>query len=127
MPYAMGAGLKRPKKKKKRLQRVPVVAQQVLVVAQHGLVSMRMQVQSLALLSGSRIWHFCGCGIGHRHGSGSGVAVAGRCSSHPVIHLLIWEHPHASGAALKRKRKKKKKAALSQGPSVFHVLLLFPD
>ena len=26
-----------------------------------------------------------------------------------LIRLLVWEHPYASGAALKRKKKKKKK------------------
>ena len=32
------------------------------------LVSMRMQIRSLASISGLRIWCCCGCGVGHRHG-----------------------------------------------------------
>ena len=51
---------------------------------------MRMQVQSLTLLSGLRIWHYCGCGV-------------------PLIWPLTWELSYATGAALKRKRKSKER------------------
>ena len=44
---------------------VPVVAQQYWT----WLVSMRMWVQSLASLSGLRIWHCHELGVGHRHDS----------------------------------------------------------
>ena len=80
------------------------------------LVSMRMRVQSLASISGLRIWHCCSCGVGCR------------CSLDPVllwlwrrpvatapIGPLAWEPPYASGAAQengkKTKRQKKKKFA----------------
>ena len=46
--------------------------EEVLTVSQRVknlTVSVRMQVWSLALLSGLRIWHATSCGVGHRYGS----------------------------------------------------------
>ena len=57
------------------------------------LASMKTQVQSLALLSGLRIWRGYGCW--HRP-----AATA-------LIHLLAWEPPYAVGVALKRQKIKK--------------------
>ena len=72
------------------------------------LVSMRMWIQFLALLSGSGSGVAISCGVG------------GRCGSDPtflwlwcrqavlaLIRLLAWELPYATGAALKSKKKKK--------------------
>jgi len=71
-PYAAGAAqeiAKRQKKKKKKKREKTVhrmgeniCRYRILIVAQQKqtrLVSMRMQVQYLALLSGLRIWHCC--------------------------------------------------------------------
>ena len=57
------------------------------------LVSMRVQIQSLASLSGLRIhccelWRCCGCGVGWQ--------------------LQLWFDPYAAGTALKSKKKKKR-------------------
>ena len=56
---------------------VPVVAQQV----KNQIVSVRMQVQSLASLSGLRIWHCSKLLQRSQMWLGSGIAVAGSCSS----------------------------------------------
>ena len=71
------------------------------------LVSMRMHVWSLVLLSGLRIWFAMSCGVGHR------------CSSDPAL-LWLWcrpgatapiqslalEPPYAIATALKRQKKR---------------------
>ena len=56
---------------------------------------MRTQVQSLALVSELRIWHFCEL----------------RCSlaAAALIQPLAWEFPYAMDVALKRQKKKKEK------------------
>ena len=77
------------------------------------LVSIRMWVQSLALLSGLRIRVAVSCDIGHR------------CSLDPVllwlryrpaaigpIRPLGWELPYAAGTDLKGKKKLKNKCLL---------------
>ena len=69
------------------LKRVPIVAQW----KQIQLVSMRIQVRSLALLSGLRIWRCCE--LWHR------LAVAA------LIQPLASELPYAIGAGLKSKKK----------------------
>ena len=62
-PYAVGKALKRQKKKKEAAYAgVPIVAQW----KQIQLVSMMMQIGSLALLCGLRIWRYCGYSIGQR-------------------------------------------------------------
>jgi len=76
-----------------------------------------MQVQSLALLSGLRIWHCCKLGCRSQMWLGSCIAVAVvYADSWAPICLLVWELPHAAGMALqKRKRKEKKtEAALTK-------------
>ena len=64
--------------------------------------NMRLQVQSLAMLSGLRIrcCHELWCRS--KTWLGSGVAVA-------LIRPLAWEPPYAVGAALERQKTKKKK------------------
>ena len=57
---------------------------------------MRMWVQSLALLSGLRIWRCYEMWLR----SGVPVAVAGSCSSDSTPS---WEFPYATGVAVKRK------------------------
>jgi len=63
---------------------------------------MRTQVQSLASLSGLRIWHCheLWCRSQMRLRSGCGIVPIG---------ALDWELPYASGLALKKAKKKKKK------------------
>jgi len=56
------------------------------------LVSRRMQVPSLALLSGLQIW--CCCELWCRPAAAA------------PIRPLAWELPYATGVALKRKKKK---------------------
>ena len=64
-----------------------------------------MRVQSLASLSGLRIWHFCELCVGHRCGSDPALlwlwcwpaAVA-------PIRPLAWEPPYATDAALKKQK-----------------------
>ena len=67
------------------------------------LVFMRMQVQSLSLLSGSEIWHCCElwCKLQMQLGSCVAVAVAGSYSSDltPSLGTSIYR-----GEALKKKR-----------------------
>ena len=66
------------------------------------LVSMRMQVQSLALLSGLRIRHCCG--VGHRHSLDPGWLWV-------QLQLdLTRENPIPLGGGPKKKKKKKKKS-----------------
>ena len=68
---------------------------------------MWLQVQSLASLSGLRIWrcHGLWCGLQTRleFDVAVAVAVAGSCSSD---RPPAWEPLYAAGAALKRKKKK---------------------
>ena len=66
---------------------------------------MRLQVRSLALLSGLRLWHCCELWCRLQTWLRSRVAVA-------LLRPLAWEPPYAAGAALekaKRQKKKKKK------------------
>ena len=69
---------------------------------------MRMQVQSLALLSGLRIWHVGGAG---RRCSLDLVVLWLWCRLAAVAPtgLLAWEPPYAAGAALKRTKDPPKK------------------
>ena len=66
------------------------------------LVSMRMQVQSLALLSGLRIQHCCKCNIGSRYSSD--LAWPWHTPAAAVLIPPSWELPYATGVALKRKK-----------------------
>ena len=55
--------------------------------------TLRLQVPSLASLSGFRIWQCCSCGVGP-------AATA-------PIEPLAWEPPYAAGAAQEIAKKKK--------------------
>ena len=72
------------------------------------LVSVRMQVRSLALLDGLRIQCSASHGVGLRHGSDLALLwLWSRIAS--VVQIrppLGWELPYASGVALKKKKKK---------------------
>ena len=68
------------------------------------LVSMRMWVCSLALLSGSRIHITLSCCVGCRHSSDL-AWLWHRLTAVASIHPLAWELPYALGVALKSKKK----------------------
>ena len=87
---------------------------------QIGLVSMRTQVRSLALLRGLRIWHCCELWCRSQMRLGSGIAVscvAGRrcgldlallwlwlwLAAVALIWPLAWEPPFGVGETLKKK------------------------
>ena len=78
---------------------VPIVAQQ----KQIRLGTMRLQVQSLALISGLRIWHCheLWCRSQTQLSSSMAAAVA-------PLGPLAWEPPYATDAAVKRKKAQKK-------------------
>ena len=49
------------------------------------------------------------CGIGHRHSSDPALLwLWYRPAAVALIGSLVWEHPYASGAALKRKKKRER-------------------
>ena len=76
------------------------------------LVSMRMQVWSLASLSRSGIWHYHELWCGHRCGCSSDPALLWLfCGPAAVAPFwpLAWEFPYASGAALKKQKQINKK------------------
>ena len=79
---------------------VPVVAQW----KQTWLVSMRMRVRPLVLLSVLRIQHCCELWCRPQMRLGSGIAVAVVPTIAP-IQPLPWELPYAAGVALKSKEK----------------------
>ena len=75
------------------------------------LVSMRVCVQSLASLSGLRIWHYCVMGMGHRSSLDPGLLwLWFRPGAVALIQPLAWELPCAALAALRKKERKKEKA-----------------
>ena len=78
---------------------VPVVAQQ----KQIQLGTVKLQVRSLDLLSGLRIWH---CrGVGHRCGLYLVLLwLWRRLAAVALIRPLAWEPPYAVGAALEKKK-----------------------
>ena len=64
---------------------------------------MRMQVPSLALLTGFRIWHWVSCNVGCRCGSDlAWLWLWCRPVTIALILLLAWEPPYAVGRALKK-------------------------
>ena len=68
---------------------------------------MRMQVQSLALLSGLRIWHCVSYGAGHSCGLDLVLLLLWcRPAATAPIQPLAWELPYAMGVALKKTKKK---------------------
>ena len=69
---------------------------------------MRLQVRSLALLSGLRIQLAVSCGVGHRHVCDLALQwLWHRPAAVAPIQPLAWAPPCAPGAALKSKKKKK--------------------
>ena len=74
------------------------------------LVPMRLQIQSLASLSGSGIQHCCKLSIGHRCGSDPALLWWWyRLAAVDTILPLVWELPYAIGVALKSKTNKNQK------------------
>ena len=69
-----------------------------------------MQVRSLALFAGLRIWccHELRCRSQEQLGSGVAVAVV-RLADVAPIQPLAWEPPYATGTGLKSKKNKKQK------------------
>ena len=91
---------------KKKEEGVPIVVQQ----KQIWLAFMRMQVRSLASISGLRIWCCCGCGVGHRHGLDLALLwLWYRPAATALNQPVAWEPPYAVRVALKKDQKKKKK------------------
>ena len=70
--------------------------------------SMRTRVQSLALLSGLRIWHCCELWY--------------RLAAVALNRPLVWEPPYATSAAPPKKKQKKKKKRGKESGMEFHVL-----
>ena len=74
------------------------------------IVSVRMQVPSLASHSWLRIWelpHAACRGVGCRCGSDPELLwLWGRPAAAAQIRLLAWEIPYATGVAIKKKKKK---------------------
>ena len=70
---------------------------------------MRMWVQHLASLGGSRILRCVSCGVVHRHGSDLVLLwLWCRLAAAALIQPLAWELPYDMGVALKKNKKKKK-------------------
>ena len=85
---------------------VPIVAQQKRI----WLVSMRMQVQSLASFSVLRIRYFHELWVDHRHSSDPALLwLWHRLAAAVLIRFLAWELPYDMGVDLKKKKKKKKR------------------
>ena len=83
---------------------------------------MRLQVQSLALLSGLRIHVAVSCGVGCRHNQilcccGCRVKLAATAPIRP----LAWEPPYATGMALEKAKRQKKKKKKSIFPALNYV------
>ena len=67
---------------------------------------MRMQVQSLASLSGLRIGAAVSCGVGNRRGKDPTLLwLWCRPAVTAAIQPLAWEPPYALGMSLKRQNK----------------------
>ena len=81
---------------------VPVVTQGKRI----QLGTMRLQIRSLASLSGLRIWCCMSCGVGRRRSSDPSDPswLWRRLAAPALIGPLAWEPPCAAGAALKHKR-----------------------
>ena len=76
------------------------------------LVTMRMRVRSLALLSGLRIQRFCElwCRWQTQLGYGSDPVLLWLCfrpAAAALIRPLVWELSYTVGAALKKKKRKR--------------------
>ena len=73
---------------------------------------MRLRVQSLALLSGLRIWRCCELWCRLQTQLRSCIAVA--LANTDPISPLAWEPPCAVGAALEKTKRQKKKKNLTR-------------
>ena len=72
--------------------------------------TMRLQIRSLASLSGLRIWHCHELWCWSQTWLGSGIAVAWhRPLAIAPITPLAWEPPYAAGATLEKEKRQKKK------------------
>ena len=72
--------------------------------------TMRLRAQSLASLSGLRIWPCCERGIGHRCGSDPALPwLWCRLAAIAPIRPLAWEPPYATSMSLKSKNRNKNK------------------
>ena len=70
-------------------------------------MSMRMQVRSLALLSGLGYGVATSCEVGHRCGSDMALLwLLRRVATAALIRPLTWELPYAEGAVLKKEKNK---------------------
>ena len=117
-PYAAGSGPRTGKKTKKKKICIYIVGDLINKNAEFllwlsrlrtQLVFMRMQVGSLALLSGLRIQRCSSCGVGGRRGSVLTLLwLWGRLAAVPPIRPLAWELPCAMGAALIKQKNKVK-------------------
>ena len=78
------------------------------------LVSMRMQVQSLAMLSGYEASIAMSCGVGLRCSSDLTLLWLWRSlEATALTRPLAWEPPRAAGTALKRKKERKKRKIIN--------------
>ena len=88
-------------------------------VVMNPTISMRLRVQSLALLSGEGSGVAMSCGVSHRCGSDpKSLWLWCRPAAAGPILPLAWELPYAAGAALKRPKRKRKEGKKK--------ILLFP-
>ena len=103
---------------KNRYVGIPLMAQR----KQIQLVSARMQLWALALLSGIAM----SCGVGNRCGLDPELLLLWhRPAAVACIWLLAWEPPHAKGTALKSKKQIKIKNK-NRYLSLIHIHSLFP-
>ena len=90
------------------LSGVPVMVQR----KQIRLGTMRLQVRSLASLSGLRIGIALSCCVGCRHSSDLALLwLWCRQAARALIRSLVWEPPYVVGASLKKKKNQKKQKA----------------
>ena len=86
--------------------------------------TMRLQVRSLALHRGLRIWCCLNCGVGHRCGSDPALLwLWCRPAAIALIRPIVWEPPYAASAVLKRKKKVIKNKVYKKNQSPFHSVL----
>ena len=107
-----------------RLQGIPLVAEQKRV----QLVTMRMQIWSLATLSGRGSGIAVRCGVGRRHGLDPTLLwLWCRSKAVVLIWLLAYELLYAGGTALKKKKKKKNVTSAARVTSEAQVQSLAQD
>ena len=88
---------------------------------------MRLQIQSLAFLSGLRIRHWSSCGVDGRCGSDPVLLwLWRRPAATALIPPLAWEPPYAVGSSPRKKTKKKKELNSVGTMSSFHTFSHMP-